>query len=138
MYFLELLNHKKTGASKFSLNQTQYFIWLESLRLVFICLYQLLKYSSVFLGFPCVSAGKESACNAGDLGSIPGLGRSPGEGKGYPLQYSGLENSTHCIVHGVSMSRTRLSDFHFIEDLKAVLRMKWVDSLKVKSHFFPQ
>ena len=44
------------------------------------------------LGFPCGSAGKESACNAGDLGSIPGLGRSPGEGKGYPLQYSGLEN----------------------------------------------
>ena len=47
----------------------------------------------VFLDFSCGSAGKESACNAGDLGSIPGLGRSPGEGKGYPLQYSGLENS---------------------------------------------
>ena len=47
----------------------------------------------VFLGFPCDSAGKESSCNAGDLGSIPGLGRLPGEGKGYPLQYSGLENS---------------------------------------------
>ena len=47
----------------------------------------------VFLGFPCDSAGKELACNAGDLGSIPGLGRSPGEGKGYPLQCSGLENS---------------------------------------------
>ena len=45
-------------------------------------------------GFPCGSAGKESACNEGDLGLIPGLGRSPGEGKGYPLQYSGLENST--------------------------------------------
>ena len=44
-------------------------------------------------GFPCGSAGKESACNVGDLGLIPGLGRSPGEGKGYPLQYSGLENS---------------------------------------------
>ena len=54
------------------------------------------------MGFPCVSAGKEAACNAGDLGSIPGLGRSPGEGKGYPLQYSGLEKS-----------QTRLSDFHF-------------------------
>ena len=40
----------------------------------------------IFLGFPCASAGKESTCNAGDLGSIPGLGRSPGEGKGYPLQ----------------------------------------------------
>ena len=47
----------------------------------------------VFLGFPCGSAGRESACNARDLGSIPGLGRSLGEGKGYPLQYSGLENS---------------------------------------------
>ena len=46
----------------------------------------------VFLGFPCGSAGKESACNVGDLGSIPGLGRAPGEGKGYPLQDSGLEN----------------------------------------------
>jgi len=45
------------------------------------------------LGFPGGSAGKESACNAGDLSLIPGLGRSPGEGKGYPLQYSGLENS---------------------------------------------
>ena len=47
----------------------------------------------VFLGFPCGSAGKESTCSVGDLGSIPGLGRSPEEGKGYPLQYSGLENS---------------------------------------------
>ena len=65
------------------------------------------------LGFPCDSAGKESACNAGDLGSIPGLGRSPGEGKGYPLQYSGLENSTDCTVHEVSKSRTQLSNFHF-------------------------
>ena len=65
-------------------------------------------------GFPSGSADKESACNAGDLGSIPGLGRSPGEGKGYPLQYSGLENSADCVVHGVTMSRTQLSDFHFL------------------------
>ena len=64
-------------------------------------------------GFPCGSAGKESTCNAGDQGSIPGLGRSPGEGKGYPLQYSGLENSVDCTVHGVAKSCTRLSDFHF-------------------------
>ena len=62
------------------------------------------------MGFPCGSAGKESARNAGDLGSIPGLGRSPGEGKGYPLQYSGLENSMDSVVHGVTNSRTRLSD----------------------------
>ncbi|CAI9175881.1 unnamed protein product [Rangifer tarandus platyrhynchus] len=59
-----------------------------------------------FFGFPCGSAGKESTCNAGDLGSIPGLGRSPGEGKGYPLQYSGLENSMDCIVHGAAESDT--------------------------------
>ena len=52
------------------------------------------------------SAGKESTCNAGDLGSIPGLGRSPEEGKGYSLQYSGLENSMDCIVHGVTKSQT--------------------------------
>ena len=58
------------------------------------------------------SAGKEPTCNAGDQGSIPGLGISPGERKGYPLQYSGLENSMGCIVHGVAKSRTRLSNFH--------------------------
>ena len=65
------------------------------------------------LGFPDGSAGKESACNMGELGSIPGLGRSPGEGKGFPLQYYGLGNSMDCIVHGVAKSWTRLSDFHF-------------------------
>ena len=65
------------------------------------------------MGFPGGSAGKESACNAGDLGSIPELGRSPGEGKGYPLQYAGLENSMDCIVYGVAKSQTRMSDFHF-------------------------
>ena len=53
-------------------------------------------------GFPGGSAGKESACNVGDLGSTPGLGRSPGERNGYPLQYSGLENSIECIVQGVT------------------------------------
>jgi len=53
------------------------------------------------LGFPCGIAGKESAFNVGDWSSVPGLGRFPGEGKGYPLQYSGLENSMDCIVHGV-------------------------------------
>ena len=104
-------------------------------------------------GFPDISVGKESACNAGDPGSIPGSGRSTGEGigyppqyswayfvaqlvknlpamwetwvrslswedspregSGYPLQYSGLENSMDCIVHGVTKSQTQLSDFHF-------------------------
>ena len=67
----------------------------------------------VFLGFPGGSAGKESTRSAGDLGLIPGLGRSPGEVKRYPLQYSGLENYMKSIVHGLAKSWTRLSDFHF-------------------------
>ena len=67
----------------------------------------------IFLGFPCDSAGKESARNAGDLGWTPGLGRYPREGKGYPLLYSGLENSMDCIVHGVAKSWIRMSDSHF-------------------------
>ena len=63
-----------------------------------------------FLGYPGSSAGKESACNGGDLGSVPGLGRSPGEGQGYPLQYSDLENSMDCSppgssVHGILQAR---------------------------------
>ena len=57
-------------------------------------------------GFVGGSAGKEFACNVGHLGSIPGLGRSPGKGNGYPLQYSGLENSMDCTVHGVRKSQT--------------------------------
>ena len=59
------------------------------------------------------SAGKESVCSVGDLGLIPGVGRSPGEGKGYPLLYSGLENSMDCVVHGVAKSQPWLSNFHF-------------------------
>ena len=66
-----------------------------------------------FLGFPDGSAGKESASNGSNLGSKPGLGLSPGAGKGYPLQYSGLENSMDCIVHGVAKRRTWPSNFHF-------------------------
>ena len=76
-----------------------------------VCLKQHLGY--VETGFCHSSAGKESACNAGDPSSIPGLGRSPGEGIGYPLQYSGLENFMDNIVHGIPKSWTRLSDFHF-------------------------
>ena len=70
--------------------------------------------------FPGGSVGEESTCNVGDLGSIPGLGSSPGEGKGYPLQYSGLENSMDCIDHGVTKSWTRLSDFHFTDEDSSV------------------
>ena len=65
------------------------------------------------LGFPGGSAGKESTRNAGDLCSIPGLGRYPGEGKGSPLQYSGLENSMGYTVHGIAKSPTRLNNFDF-------------------------
>ena len=71
----------------------------------------------MFLGFPCGSAGEESACSVGDLGSTPGLGRSPGEGKGYPLQYSVPETLMDCTVHGVTKSQTRLSKSFFILSL---------------------
>ena len=64
-------------------------------------------------GFPNISVCKESTCNAGNPGSIPVSGRSPGEGKAYPLQYAGLENSMYHIVHGIAKSQTQLSDFHF-------------------------
>ena len=60
----------------------------------------------VFLGFLGGSAGNQSANNVGELGSIPGLGRSPGEGKGYPLKYSGLKNSKDYVVYGVAKSQT--------------------------------
>ena len=68
------------------------------------------------MGFPDSSVGKESACNAGNPDLIPGLGRSPGEGIGYPLQYSVLENFMDCRVHGLAKSQTGLSDFHFQEN----------------------
>ena len=78
----------------------------------------LFKLISNYLGFPGNSAGKESACNSGDPSSIPGSGRSLGEGKGYPLQYSGLENfmdrgALRATVHEVTKSLIRLSDFQF-------------------------
>ena len=63
--------------------------------------------------FPGGSVVKNFSVNAGDLGLTPALGRSPGEGNGYSLQYSGLEKSMDCIVHGVAKNWTRLSDFHF-------------------------
>ena len=69
-----------------------------------------LSVPSLLKGFPCGLAGKESACNARDLGLFPGLGRSPREGKGYPLQCSGLENSMDCIDHGVTKNKTRPSN----------------------------
>ena len=120
-------NHSnlKDQQLKYTLTHTHSGIYLLPFRSLFLVVFVLVFLSSfalfscdfmtVFIvtGFPCGSAGKESACNAGDPSSIPGLGRSPGEGKGYPLQYSGLENSIDCIVQGVTKSWTRLSDFHF-------------------------
>ena len=72
----------------------------------YICTYRDRLPTAVFLGFLCGSAGKESACNVRDLVSIPGLGISPGEGNGYAFQYSGLKNSTDCIIQEVAKSRT--------------------------------
>ena len=69
-------------------------------------------FSYLLFGLPLWLSGKESTYNMGDLGSIPELERSPGEGKGYPLPDSGLENSTDCIVYRVTKSQTWLSDFH--------------------------
>ena len=87
----------------------------------------------VLRGFPGVSDGKESACNAGDLDSIPGLGRSPGEGNSYSLQYSGPQSSMdrgawQATVYGVAKSWTRLSDFHFLSDVSSA----WLSCMHAK------
>ena len=79
----------------------------------FIDSYADILYQLSHQGSPHSSVGKESACDTGDPGLIPGSGRSPGEGIGYPLQYSGLENAMDCIVHGVTKSQAPLSHFHF-------------------------
>ena len=92
--------------------------------------------SKGILGFPQSSVGKETACYVGDLDFIPGLGRSPGEGKGYPLQYFGLENSMACIVHGVAKSEIQLSNFHFQEDYK--LRFTFACCTFTYSIYFPK
>ena len=88
-------------------------------------------------GFPYGSAGKESACNVRDLGSIPGLGRSPGEGKSYPLQYFGLENSMDCTVHGVAKSPTRLSGFHFTYFILARCSLLQSRVMLINALYFP-
>ena len=108
---------RNTGVGNLSLFR-QIFLTQESNQGLLHCrqiLYQLRCQGSPThnLSFPCGSAGKESAFIAGDLGLIPGLGRSPGERKGYPLLYSGLENSMDCMVHGITKSWTRLISFHF-------------------------
>ena len=73
-------------------------------------------------GLPHSSIGKESAYNAGNPDLIPGWGRSTGEGKGYPLQYTGLESCMECIVHRVAKSRTPLSEFHYTKKNYVVYR----------------
>ena len=83
------------------------FLWASSVKGKGYC-----QHPFAGMGFPGSSVGKEFTCKAGDPGTIPGLGRSPGKGKGYPLQYSGLKNSMDCIVHGVAKGGTRLSDFY--------------------------
>ena len=89
-------------------------------------------------GFPGGSEVRASACNAGDLGSIPGSGRSPGEGNGNLLQYFCLENPTdggawRATVHGVAKSRTRLSDFTFAFTFRQLLKKGIVDTLRPKT-----
>ena len=90
--------------------------------------------------FPCGSASKESDCNEGDLGWIPGLGRSPGEGKGYPLQYSGLENPMDSVVHEDAKSQTGLSDFRFyfhFQSCSGIISSfkKYANAQHFKNHF---
>ena len=95
-----------------------------------------------FICFSDSSVGKESACNAGDPDSIPGLGWYFGEGKGYPLQYSGLQKSMDCIVPGVAKSRTQLNDFHslmwfvlrvfHVHSKERVFCCFWMEHLSIK------
>ena len=94
-------------------------MWLQSLSTVILKTKKIKSitvstFSLSFCQFPGGSAGKEFSCDVGDLGLIPRLGRSPGEGKDYPFQYSGLENSMDCTVH--TNSQIQLSDFHFVLD----------------------
>ena len=91
-----------------AMQETQFSSWIGK-----ICWRSNRLPTPVSLGFPGGSAGKESIHNARDLGSIPGLGRSPGKENGYPLQYSGLEKSMDCIAHGIAKSWAELSNFHF-------------------------
>ena len=93
----------------------RYFLWLPLLSASLGCKLSIASRGifCTVIGFLCGSDSKESTCNAGDLGLIPGFGRSVRGGHGYPLQYSGLENSMDCIVHRVAKSRTWLKHFHF-------------------------
>ena len=90
-----------------------------------------------FWGSPCGSAGEESTCNEGNLGLIPELGRAPGERKGYPLQYSGLENSMDSIVHGVAKSWTQLNDFHCNKFMSNTVFSFILQYILLSAYYFP-
>ena len=105
-FFMVQLSHLHMTSGK-TIGLTRWIFVSKIMSLLFNML------SRLVMGFPCGLAGKESTCNTEDLGLIPGLGRFPGEGKGNPLQYSGLENSMDYTVHGVAKSQKRLSNFHF-------------------------
>ena len=89
---------------------------------------------TIMQDFPDSSVGKESARNAGDPSSVPGLGRSSGEGKGYPLQYPSLESSMDYIIHGVAKSQTQLSNFHFssLQAISNSYKQIWVKPVRVE------
>ena len=89
------------------------------------------EHSFASMIFPSGSAGKESSCSGGDLGSVSGLGRSPGEGKGYPLQYSGLESSIFCEFSGVADSQTGLNDFHYLLTMFTMITPKMLRTLSI-------
>ena len=93
--------------------------------------------SPALMGFSGGSAGKESACDVGDLGLIPGLGRSPEEGNSYPLQYSGLENSVDSILHGVTKSQTlTLHSSLRHQGSPGKIFLKWSSSMQTMRYWF--
>ena len=119
------------------INKTSLLYWKKKRSWLRECL-PISKYLELCGGFPDSSVGKESSCNAGDLGSIPGLERSPGEGKGYPLWYSGLENSMDCIIHGVTKSWTRLRDFQWSMWRSLENSLKLISSALQFNYYFNQ
>ena len=110
IYWLKV--NKTISLVDFEFHGTKMVLFAFELR---FCVWHVLAFYGCYYnkGFPNASDGKDSACNVGDLGSIPETGGPPGEGNGYPLQYSGLENPMDCIANGVAKSQTQLSDFHF-------------------------
>ena len=106
LYTINLGSKTNIGSNTNNIGFPFSILLVLGLRLILGLILIILSPHFLDMGFPCGSAGEESACNAGDLGSIPGLGRPPGEGKGYPLHYSDLENSMDCIVQEVAESDT--------------------------------